>query len=565
MKIQFFAILQVVLIVLAILGACSNEQNVQHTKKTAKDRISATEEFIDQNGKRLRDVKSTYRPSNVAVRKGIYLGKHGFRTGNGDPLPPKYETNDGVTMNFPSKIGLVEFVVGLRKLTGMPIDYGDIAATPDSFFMDSIDAPEEGGVNSQASNKADSGDFSDHPIDIKFRVDYTGPLSGLMNYVSAQAGVDWEYRGGRISFLGARTVTYTLAFLPSRSVSNSSIGGGGSSEVFGGSSPASTMRTSESDYWEELAKGIEAIIPFSGSRYRINRTNGTIILTAFGSIHRRMAEFVESENARLSRQVAVKVDVLAFSEEDGDHRSTSINGLLNGLARGIGVTVSSPPNVIDDAVGIGAVVLKNAGRNVEDGSSILIRALSSRGKVSLLDSVSVVAMNNAPTPLSIMSEQAYLAGTKTSVSDDGEKEVVAQTGVINNGINMVVTPRVMNGGRVNLEYTLNLSTLTGLEKFETDTTAIQLPEVETRNLMQTISMESGSTMVIAAYNSNKSTRKNSAPFDFRLWGFGGSDSASNKNATILVLITPVVIERQNQPVVQDSSLDSEWKDHNAKY
>ena len=557
MKIQFAATMHVALIPALLLCACSSDLKGASTRETAKERISATGESIDENGKRLLNAKSADRPSNIAVRNGIYLGRHGFRTGNGDPLPPKYETADGVTMNLPGKIGLVEFVLGLRKLTGMRVDYGDIAATPDSLFMDSMDAQTEVGINSQASENADSGDFSDHPVDVKFRVDYTGPLSGLLDHVSSQVGADWEYSGGRIGFLGARTITYTLAVLPSRSVSNSYVGGGGSSEVFGGSSPASTMRTSESDYWEEITEGIEAIIPPSGSRYRINRANGTIILTAFEGIHRRMAEFIERENARLSRQVAVKVDVLAYSEEDGDDRSTSINGILNGMARGIGLTFASPPNAIDDAVGIGAVVLENGGRRAQDGSSVLIRALSSRGRVSLVDSVSVVAMNNSPTPISVMSEQAYLAGTTTSVADNGEEKVEAETGIVNNGINMVVTPRVMNGGRVNLEYTLNLSTLAGLEKFETDTMAVQLPEVETRNFMQTVSMQNGSTMVIAAYKSNRSSRKSSAPFNSSLWGFGGSDSASNRNAAILVLITPVVIERQNQPLAQGLPLDTE--------
>ncbi len=350
----------------------------------------------------------------------------------------------------------------------------------------------------------------------------SAPLSGFLDFVASQIGADWEYRGGRIKFLGEQTTTYTVWALPGTRSTTATVGGGGSGDVFGGSSPASTTRTIESDYWAELEAGLDAIIPENGARYSINKANGSIVLTGFQSIHERVAEYISRENARLSRQVAVKVDILAFTSEDSDSRSTNIEGIMQNLAWGLGASIVSPQNAIDDGIGIGATILENDNKIQENlvGTNAIIQALARKGKVSLLDSVSVIAMNNASTPISIMKERAYLAGTSTTVEDDGSETTETETGVINNGINMVVTPRILSGGEVNLDYTMNLSSLVAMQQFGSGDAMVQLPEVEARNFMQSVNMESGSTMVIAAYDSQRSTRQglDHSTTDVGFWG-----------------------------------------------
>jgi type IVB pilus formation R64 PilN family outer membrane protein len=538
------------------LSACSSDIGSTGTRSETSADIEAIGAQIDDDTGRLTRMTETGRPGNIRVRNGLYLGEDGFRTGRGDPLPRRFETDDAISIQIAEEMNLRDFSLHLRKVTGLRVDYRDITVTP----MHTPDN-EEGGEG--ASSGADStgagslmGNFevpddnpTDHPIDIHFRVDYSGPLSGLLDQVASQVGVDWEYRGGRVNFLGAQTVTYTVWALPGKSSTNASVGGGGASNVFGGSSPATTERTIESDYWADLEAGLETIIPEAGSRYTVNKANGTIVVTALQNVHNRVTDFVEQENARLSRQVSVKVDVLAYTAENSDSRSTSIEGIMQNLAWGLGASITTPANSIDDAIGIGATILDNDNKAQENlvGTNAIMNALSRNGRVSLLDSVSVLAMNNVSTPIAIMKEQAYLAGTTTTVDEEGNTSTEGEAGIVNSGINMVVTPRILSGGEVNLDYTMNLSTLTKMEKFETDMVSMQLPEVESRNFMQSVNMDSGSSMVIAAYDSQRNTRGVAGPFDPRMWGLGGEDSYSTERTKIMVIITPVVAEKQNAP------------------
>lgn len=567
MKNPSFKIIGFTLVSALALSACSSDIAGPKSRASTSAQIDAVDAQITDDASRLQRMSETGRPGNIRVRNGLYLGEDGFRTGRGDPLPRRFETDTGISMNSPVEMNLRDFSLHLRKVTGLRIDYRDIAVTPlaqpgaesgtgtgQPSGADSTGMPPQTAATMAASSAPtdDSDSPSDHPIDINFRVDYTGPLSGLLDQVASQVGADWEYRGGRIKFLGEQTVTYTVWALPGMTTTQASIGGGGSSDVFGGSSPATTQRSIEMDYWTDLEAGLDAIIPSVGSRYSINKSNGTIVLTAFQNVHERVTDFVERENARLSRQVAVKVDILAYSANDSDNRSTSITGVMQNLAWGIGANVSTPLNAVDGGIGIGATILENDKKLQENlvGTNAIVNALSKNGRVSLLDSVSVMAMNNASTPISIMKERAYLAGTTTTTDAEGDTSTEVETGVVNNGVNMVVTPRILSSGEVNLDYTMNLSTLTALQEFESDSMTIQLPEVETRNFMQSVNMSSGSTMVIASYDSQRTSRDASGPFDPRLWGLGGADGYSVEDTKIMILMTPVVVEKQNAPSVR---------------
>lgn len=549
------------LISVLALSACSTDMSKPSGRASAQAQIGAVNAQITEDASRLQRVSETGRPANMRVRDGLYLGQDGFRTGRGDPLPRRLETDNGISINMAKEVGLREFSMELRRVTGLRVDYRDVATAPlMSAVKEASDPKQNSGADSTMSlrdvaagnlapsnqnNSSKTEDTSDHPLDIKFRANYTGPLSGLLDQVATRIGADWEYRGGRIKFLGPQTITYTIWALPGAAEASSTIGGGGSSNVFGGSSPATTSRTISSDYWSALEAGLADIIPEFGARYSVNKASGTIVVTAFQNIHERIADFVEQENGRLSRQVAIKVDVLAFNSEESDTRSTSFSLALENAAAGLSFGMESAANEIDGASNLGVNVIDTS--SSLSGSSALIRALSKQGNISILNSASVIATNNTPTPFSIMTEQAYLAGSTTTVDENGAESTELETGIVNSGINLVVTPRVLSSGTVNIDYSLNISELKGIELYEATDASVQLPEIDTRNFMQNLNMDSGDTMVIASYDGYHADRSGSGPFDPRLWGLGGNDQYQVENSKIVILMTPVVVEKQNAP------------------
>jgi type IVB pilus formation R64 PilN family outer membrane protein len=531
---------------MAFTAACSDDISQSTDRRGVSDFNAAVSSQIDSDAAALRNAGATGRPGNMQVRDGIFIGKDGFRTGRGDPLPRRFETSNGITLKFGDDIRLPEFVSILQDATGMRVDIRDLYAAPLSGSAD-----EEGGAEAGADSTEDAGGGggatavtiggSSHATEVPFRVDHKGSLSSLLDKVANQIGADWEYSGGRIKFLGPQTMTYTIWALSGDVTSSASLGGGNAT-TFGASAPATTNVNRTFDYWGSVEAGIAAVVPADGARYAINRSAGTVTVTGFQAVHERVAGFVAQENQRMSRQVAVKVDVLAFTTNSSDERSTSLNLALSSISAGLNMNLITPANSIDQSTGLGLQILDGDLAN----STGIINALAREGRVSVLKSTSVIAGNNNPTPVTITTEKAYLSGITVETTDEGTSTSF-ETGIINTGMNLVITPRIMSAGDVMLTYNMQISELKGIEQFEAEGTQVQLPEMETRNFMQTMNIGSGDSIVVAAFDGSRTARNAAAPFMPQFWGLGGQDGYTSENTKIVVLMTPVVIEGQNKP------------------
>lgn len=540
---------------LVLLTACGTDSK-STGRSDADDRLTNTEGSLLSGMPRLTNVQDTQRPANIRVREGLFLGSEGFRGGRGEPLPARFETPDGISLNIGGAEGIEAFATIVEQTTGIRVDYSDLA----SFKVQ--DTPGAGTSSSagEASGMADStgstpavpensgpaaaaGGSSANVLAIPLQISYSGKLSGLLDQVSGMLGADWVYEGGRIKFQGPQTVTYTLWALPT-TTSNQSGVGNGAEGAFGGSSPAVTTSTYEVDYWSTFETGLQAIVPSGDAAFAVNRGAGTIVVTGREATHRRVQAFIEGENQRLSRQVAVKIDVVAFTRTRSDAKSSNLKLALDAAAQDLKLSVLTPTNPIENSIGLGAEVISGDAT----GSVGFLNALAKQGRVSILNSVTVTASNNTPTPMSITSDKAYLAGVTTTQTDEGE-ETSLESGLISTGINAVVTPRILSSGDMILQYTMNLSELKNIENFSTGDGAsqIQLPEVTSRNFMQTVNISSGSSLVIAAFNQETARNESNGPFNPAFWGLGGKASYSVEDTRVMVIMTPVVLENQNLP------------------
>lgn len=532
-----------------LLSACSSDTSPMLGREGASNRLDAVQAQISSDASSLTSMRETGRPGNMTVRDGVFLGRDGFRTGRGDPLPRRLEQPDSVTLKLGDPVSISDLVPMLQNITGMRIDIRDLQA---GAANSSSEADAEGGADStgapDTADAVEDGSAAASAMQIRFRVNHRGSLSSLLDEVARQIGADWEYTGGRIKFVGPQTMSYTIWALPGQLQANASVGGGGANESFGASGSSTVTMEREYNYWQDIEAGLSAIVPGGETRYAINRGTGTITVTGFQAVHERVADFVQSENGRLSRQVAVKVDVLAFTQDDEDRRGANLSLALEQVAKGLDMTLVGAGTPIDGAASLGATILTDSDPlDSISGSSGVVQALARQGRVSLLNSTSVVAMNNQPTPIAIANERGYLAGTTTTTDSEGNETTELRTGIVNNGMNMTVTPRVLSGGEVLVNYTMTLTELLGMETFATDASTVQLPEVETRNFMQTVNMGSGDSLVIASFDSQRTDRNASGPFNPRFWGLGGNDAYSTQNTKIVVIMTPVVLEAPNAP------------------
>ena len=107
-------------------------------------------------------------------------------------------------------------------------------------------------------------------------------------------------------------------------------------------------------------------------------------------------------------------------------------------------------------------------------------------------------MNNQPIPIQAVRREAYLASSSMTTTDTGETSSLTP-GEITTGFAMTVIPHILEGRRVVLQYTVNLSSLDDLAEFSSGDSSIQLPKVSTRSYSQRMTIKMGQTLVLAGF------------------------------------------------------------------
>lgn len=480
----------------------------------------------------------------VRVNDDIWLGDTSEVEYEGDPVPSYLETPDGVTLISNRPITLYEIGDMLNKITSLSVRY-------DPTLEDTSKQQADGNAPSLESIGAQWTDST------KMLVSYKGPLSGLLDEVCNRFGIWWKYEKKQIYFYKYITKTFVLYTLPTKPTLSVNVGGS-STDGSAGSSSVSLSNTANIDLWSNIESSIKSMIG-KDSQLTMDQSNGTITLTGTPTDIRKVAKFVNEQNIRLSRQVAISVKVLQVNVSDSDQYGLNLGAVFKGKNHITDLGLAS-------AGGLGAEVTNNLSMTILSGQWTLtgaIQALSEQGTTNLITSGTVTTLNNKPAPIQVVKTQNYISEiTKTNSGSDGSYyDLSTETEEIETGFTLDVLPRILEHGRLMLMFNLTLSDLIELERVDlgsgsssegkTSGQYIQNPIIETRGFTQEVAMKSGETLILSGYerveNSAKKTGVGSAENSL----LGGTATAEKTRSILVILLTPVVLD---SPLVPESRM-----------
>lgn len=472
----------------------------------------------------------------VRVKNDIWLGDTSEVEYDGEPLPAYLENSKGVTLISNRPITLYEIGDMLNKITSIKVRFA-----PD--LEETITASAQ--ANKPTADKINA-DWAEPD---KMLVSYRGPLSGLLDEISSRFGIWWKYNKNELYFYKNITRTFVLYSLPTKP--SLSVNVGGSADGEGGNSELSLSSTAEIELWGNIEKAITSMIS-ANAKLTIDSANGTISLTATPNDIAKVAKFINEQNARLSRQVAVSVKVLQVSVSDNDTYGLDLNAAFDDGKSS--VSVISPTNTF------GTEVTKNMEMRLMPGNwniNASITALSTQGTTNMITSGTVTTLNNKPAPIQVVRKQNYISEiTKTNSGGDGDYyDISTETEEIETGFTLDILPRILEHGRLLLMFNLTLSDLISLEKVplggnsegEDDGQYIQNPIIESRGFTQEVALKSGESLVLTGYerveNSSEKTGVGSATNSL----LGGSAVADKSRSILVIILTPVILESPLNP------------------
>ena len=517
----------------ALIGACSISTDMD---ASLEREVKATTELKEKAKKPTKAAPEDV----VRVKNEIWLGDKSIVEYEGAPIPAYLETKDGITLISNRPITLYEIGDMINKITSIQVRYAphledDLLANA----KENIPTPDQ--INASWADPS------------KMLVSYRGSLSGLLDEIGSRFGIWWRYDKNEIYFYKYVTKTFVLYSLPTKQSLSTNIGGSSTDSGSGGTSQLTLTNTAELELWSNIEKSITSMIG-QGSQLSIDPTNGTISLTATPNEIRRVAQFINEQNARLSRQVAISVKVLQITVDDSDTFGLNLNTLFNDGTTSIGLASA--------ASGLSSDIVENMTMTIMPDNwniNASIQALSTQATTNIITSGTVTILNNKSAPIQVVTKQNYISEiTKTNSGGDSDYyDLSTETEEIETGFTMNVLPRILEHGRLLLKFDLTLSDLLALEKVDLISSAdgeessggeyIQNPIIESRGFTQEVAMKSGESLVLTGYERVENSAEKRGVGSATNSLLGGTAVANKKRSILVIILTPVVLETPLNP------------------
>lgn len=495
-----------------------------------------------------------YNPLTVSDK--VWTGSTALRLHRGVPLPARFETAHGVALVSSDPMNLNDIVAALSRQTGIPIHIADVGA-------------KNAGTQQQSGNAGGQMPMS---------VAYEGSLSGLMERIAGHFGVNWRFDGSTISINKFETHVFTVEALPGsqtiqEGMQDDSSGSGGSSSGSssggGGSQNTITQNSKFSidiKYWDELGQILNSMLGGTGTVV-VAPSLGTVTVTTTPEIMRTVADYLSQENQRISRQIAVNVEIYTVSLSKGMNFTTAFNTALHGLITMNGNIsgVSAPATVSNGFTGGGNLSLAIIQPEKFGSVTDVFSSLSAIGNTAKVAKFPLITLNNRPVSRRIGTDTNYVASATSNTSGSGTSSTFSGTsltpGTVHEGFSVQLTPRLLDDGRILLQYSLSIVDLLTLDSFNSvcgasatsssscsssstaqGSSTVQLPKTSNRIFVQQSVLKSGSTLFIGGVEEEDLAQNSQGVGSADNFLLGGGTSTSADHEMVFFALTPQVLD-----------------------
>ena len=381
-------------------------------------------------------------------------------------------------------------------------------------------------------------------------ISFDGEVSHLLDTISANYGISWEYRDSKIQFFRLSTRTFTIHALAGDSNIQSSVSDAGQTSVSGGSAAApgnasgnqTSISATSLSVWKSLDEAVKSMLSKEG-KVVVTPALGTITVTDTPMMLARVTSFIEQQNASLSKQVVVNVQVLSVTLNRDDNYGINWGLVYSSVSKNAAWSFNSVfAGVTAGASALGVKVLSPTSDNLKSiaGSNALISALSEQGHVSVVTETSSITLNNQPVPMQVGTQTSYLASSATTSSANVGSTTTLTPGVVSTGFSMSVIPHILDTDNILLQYGISLSSLSALNTVTSGTSSIQTPTIDTRNFVQRVGVRSGDTIVLTGFEQNQTNTTSQGVGSPSATWFGGGITGQHKHTVFVILVRPVI-------------------------
>jgi type IVB pilus formation R64 PilN family outer membrane protein len=391
---------------------------------------------------------------------------------------------------------------------------------------------------------------------------YHGTVRGVLDAVASSMGATWSYDPvrDRVVMYRDETRIFHISMPPvAGATMKIPYGSGGGQNIQGGtaqilrvnSSGPQIVYTSQTSVWNDTQAAVKSMLSSHGTMVASLSATSIMVHDHWQNV-KRIAKYIDNLNRGLSEEVSVNIKVYEVKLSNEDNRGISWNALYNAFQQsadepGLAFGMTRPVISQGSSLILSAPQAnENGTANWFQGSKFFIDALSTLGKVSVVDDETQVTVNNTPVAFKTFNLNSYLAQTTPSLYSGigGVNQAAAAAGLtpgdVETGLDISLLPSVQpDGKRIVIQMSLSDTTLDSIQTANSGGEQIELPNVSGRQSTSQTWLRSGDSFVVAGYQSAQSSNTTQTPFTKTTWLAGGSRDITAARDMIVVVVTPV--------------------------
>lgn len=284
--------------------------------------------------------------------------------------------------------------------------------------------------------------------------------------------------------------------------------------------------------WDDLEKALSLLLSEHGE-VAVNQSSTSVLVRDLPQHVKQIREYLMQQNERLTRQVAIDVQVIEVMFNDSQQAGIDWD-LVYQVASGSGVV-----NMLTGASGVassGIGYQRQVGPM--SGSTALLNALSQQGVVEVSSHPRLVTLNNQISKIILEDNVTYLASAGTSSTANVGSSELLIPGVVKTGFELYVLPKVANG-QVLLQLSTALSDLKGIDEVRSGEMLIQTPQTSRKKFFMKAIVADKETLLISGLENSRQQwgqRRN-----FGSWLLGGQRENQRQHSETIILLTPKIL------------------------
>ncbi|ECW0088143.1 TPA: type II and III secretion system protein [Salmonella enterica subsp. enterica serovar Mississippi] len=405
----------------------------------------------------------------------------------------------------------------------IPVSINTVLETLSSQMKSSyrINDQPPGKVTQQAS-------MGDEPLIRDNRVNFSGTFEEFMRYLSALYDVTVSLTDDNILQVSVyNTYALKLDFFGKDNNWDSSLDLSGNEAISGGVKGKSEAKF-QSTLWEDVSSMAQKYV--SSGVYNIFKDVGVLTFSGRPSEYTTMASILKDYKQANSKQFVITYKVFILDKK----KIRNLDGELGLKFKSGGTSLNLNSGVVGTPSGdiyFGRDFYADGRLGVAAKLDALYQLTGSK----VLQSGTMVTRNNSPVPLNLTESQNYVSGITGTVSDQiGAYSSTVTTSTITTGTSVILTPRVLSDGRVELTSAYTKKNLNGIDVFPQgatgDQTQVQLPNVSTTELFNTVDVTPGSLIIVGKYQTDVNSD------DQGLKILGGNLNRNDSQSTVVMVV-----------------------------